>query len=67
MYYVTIIRGKRVGFLLGPYSSHDEALTNVDRGKDLAIKADAWADFDAFGTSRWKSLESAPPKAVFGR
>lgn len=67
MYYVTIIRGKRVGFLLGPYASHQESLDNVDRGRALATKADAWADFDAFGTSRWKSLDAAPPKAVFGR
>lgn len=67
MYYVTIIRGKRVGFLLGPYSSHQESLDNVDRGRTLAMDADGRAAFDAFGTSRWKSLESAPPKSVFGR
>ncbi|QIG75322.1 hypothetical protein EVC29_093 [Rhizobium phage RHph_Y52] len=65
MFYVTIIRGKRVGFLLGPYPTHDEALSNVDRGKRLACDADPWADFDAFGTSRWKD-EKTPPKSIFG-
>ncbi|QIG73404.1 hypothetical protein EVC03_096 [Rhizobium phage RHph_Y5A] len=65
MFYVTIIRGKRVGFLLGPYPTHDQALSNVDRGKSLACAADPWADFDAFGTCKLKD-ENNPPKAIFG-
>lgn len=66
MYYVTIVRGKRVGFLLGPYPSHETALANVDRGQRLACDADARACFDAFGTSRWKDLTVLHPKSVFG-
>lgn len=66
MYYVTIIRGKRVGFLLGPYPSHEDALENVDRGRELANDADSRSVFDAFGTSRWKDLTTLPPKSVFG-
>jgi len=50
-FYVTIIRGTQVGYLLGPYPSHQEAIDNVERGRKLATTADSWADFDAFGTA----------------
>lgn len=50
-YFVTMRRDKRTAFLLGPYTTHTEALANVSTGRDLARKVDPWADFDAFGTS----------------
>ena len=50
-YYVTLQRGKRTAFLLGPYKTHAEVLANVEEGRRLASKVDPWADFDAFGTS----------------
>ncbi|KKK97696.1 hypothetical protein LCGC14_2650160 [marine sediment metagenome] len=49
-FYVTIIRDTRVGFLLGPYSNHQEAVDHVEHGRKLATGADFWADFDSFGT-----------------
>lgn len=50
-FYVTVRDSERTGFLLGPFSSHQEALDNVETGKSLAFKADPWSHFYAFGTS----------------
>lgn len=49
-YYVSVMDGGRKGFLLGPYSSHEEALANVERGCKLANEADDRAWFYAYGT-----------------
>jgi len=54
-YYVTVRDADRVGFLAGPYDTHDEALSRVDDAARRAREADAWADFYAFGTSRVKA------------
>ncbi len=64
-YFVSVINNGRKGFLLGPYATHEEALGQVERGKELAMKADPWAHFYAYGTC------SAPvglvPRTVFGK
>lgn len=62
-YYVSVIDGPRKGLLLGPYPTHDEALKNVDRGKDLAYKADLKSAFYAFGTAG----SDDELKTVFGK
>lgn len=49
-YFVTIRRGQRHGFLLGPYATHTEALEQVDRGRRLAVEIDPKTWWDAFGT-----------------
>ena len=36
VFYVTIRRGTRTGFLLGPYSTKTDAETDVDPGRELA-------------------------------
>lgn len=64
-YYVTVRDGKRTGGLLGPYQTHNEALQNVERGKALAITADAFACFYAFGTTKITTTGNLP-KSVFG-
>jgi hypothetical protein len=51
-YYVTVVNGRRVGWLLGPYRTHGEAEGEVDRGRGLAEAADPYAHFYAFGTAR---------------
>lgn len=51
-YYVTVVNGQRVGWLLGPYRTHGEAEGEVDRGRELAMEADPFAHFYAFGTAR---------------
>lgn len=60
-YYVTMVRGKRVAWLLGPYRTHAKALALVDAGKRLASAADPWSDFDAFGTSSLPRRPANPP------
>lgn len=51
-FFVTCIREPAlVAWLLGPYRTHAEALANVDRGRELAEKADPFTAFDAFGTA----------------
>jgi len=62
-YYVSVVDGARKGILLGPYSTHEEALKNVDRGKELANKADSRAAFYAFGTAG----SDEELKTVFGK
>jgi hypothetical protein len=62
-YYVTVIDGKRKGFLLGGYTTHEEALKNVARGRELALKHDERADFYAFGTAG----SDVEIKTVFGK
>lgn len=66
-YYVTVKDGSRTGFLLGPYDTHDEALANVDRGRQLAFKTDntsrTW--FYSYGTCKITS-EGKLPKGLFG-
>jgi hypothetical protein len=68
-FYVTIKRGKRSGFLLGPYLSHGDALENVDRARRTAEKIDSWAGFDAFGVALVvaKPERSLPPGKLNGR
>lgn len=64
-YYVTVTVAGRVGFLLGPYLTHEDALANVKRGKALADKADPWSHFYAFGTVAVTD-PTVNPKVVFG-
>jgi len=64
-YYVTIVRSaSQRGFLLGPYTNHADAIANVERGRKLAQAADAWADFDSFGTA--SVAGERQPLPVFG-
>jgi hypothetical protein len=51
-FYVTVRSGSRVGYLLGPYASHADALASVDRARLFAGRLDPWAVFYAFGTAR---------------
>lgn len=50
-YYVTMMRGARVAWLLGPFRSHDAALAMVDAARGKACEIDARSHWDAFGTS----------------
>lgn len=64
-FYVTVVDGPRVGFLLGPYDAHEEALANVARGRALANDADPRAAFYGFGTVRRTDGRVLP--TVFGK
>lgn len=50
-FYVTVKDGPRTGWLLGPFSTHSEALDNVERGNQLACDANSRAHWYAFGTA----------------
>jgi hypothetical protein len=67
-FYVSVIDGPRKGFLLGPYSSHEEALKNVERGKQMSLDSDnatrSW--FYGYGTCKIETQKELP-KSVFGR
>ena len=60
-FYVTVLDSGRTGFLLGPYPTHEEAKAQVERGRELANKADPWAGFYSFGTA---SLPKGTPRKV---
>jgi len=63
-YYVSVIDGRRRGALLGPYGTHDEALENVQRGRNLAYDADPRSHWYAFGTCKVTSRNL--PQSTFG-
>ncbi len=65
VFYVSAKDGKRHAVLLGPYETHQEALDDVQRGRDLACAAQPGAWFYAFGTC--SGPRSQPLRAVFGR
>jgi len=65
-YYVCCRNGERVGWLLGPYDDHSEAIENVERGCDLARQADPFAVFYEIGTARVDPSVD-PPCSVFGK
>lgn len=65
IYYVTLRRGTRTAFLLGPYDTHQGALANVARGSTLALDRDLWSSFDAIGTASIRA-DGRKPITVFG-
>jgi len=64
-FYVTVKNDKgKTGALLGPYTTHKEALDNVSRGTKLAYDADPRAPWYSYGTT--KLTAENLPKSVFG-
>lgn len=60
-YYVTVIDGKRLGRLLGPfYDDHAAALAMVDKVRAKAEELDPRAFWYAYGTCRIPSDDSVP-------
>ena len=50
-YYVTVKDAGRIGFLKGPFATHEEALSQVPIAKGQARAANSRASFYAFGTA----------------
>jgi hypothetical protein len=50
-FYVTVRDAGKVGVLLGPYKTKSAAEAQVDRGRRLAIAADPFAFFYAYGVT----------------
>lgn len=63
-FYVSVVDGKRVGLLAGPFPTHQQALDLVDEARELAQEADPWAAFYAFGTL---SLTTGTRQGVFNK
>ncbi len=62
-YYVTMLDGKRVALLAGPFvNDHAGALALVDKASQIAIHLNPIYHFNAFGTARYASDFSAPGK-----
>jgi hypothetical protein len=53
-FYVTCVDGPRVGYLLGPYQTHEAALDEVELGRRLAERVNARACWWGFGTVRYR-------------
>jgi hypothetical protein len=58
-------RERRHAYLLGPYTTHAEALANVERGRKLASDADPMSHWYSFGTC--SISEPTEQKGVFGK
>lgn len=64
-FYVTMLRGDKVAWLLGPYPSREEAEGYVSEAARRASDIDPWAWFDAFGVTRVEREGPNPlPKGV---
>lgn len=64
-HYVTVVRhggtpSQKVGWLAGPFDSHDEAKGHVDRARAKANELDPDTAFDAFGTSSREAAKHPP-------
>lgn len=64
-FFVNIARGKDWRPLLGPYTTHHEAIANVERGRRLAVDADPTTWFDSFGTC--KAAPNSGGRGIFGK
>lgn len=66
-FFVSCRNDDRTGLVLGPYDMYEEALANVERGRDMAEKDDAWAHFYAFGTLKIAAKNKGKHKGALGR
>lgn len=67
-FFVTIKDGPKVGWLLGPYETHWEAIRNVDRGRRMACEVnDRETAFAGFGTAGVKDWKWRKVKTIFGK
>lgn len=64
-WYVTIHRGRRCGFLAGPYATAGEANANEPKATRLAIEADPDAVWDVFCTANVRDASACPGRVVF--
>lgn len=64
-FYVTVIRdsakGRRTGWLLGPYNSKAEAEGHVQRARRVAEQIDPRTVFDGFGVTMLERDGALPP------
>ena len=59
-FYVTLQRGAKTAWLLGPFAEHEKALAVVKPAFDKACELDSRAIWDAYGTSSITSDKQLP-------
>lgn len=52
-FYVTVVKGERVGRLAGPFRSYLEAEAHLPAVRREADRIDPWAHSYGFGVSKW--------------
>jgi hypothetical protein len=56
-YYVTVVDGRKVGLLAGPYSTQGQASRMVDAARKIAQERNRDAVWYAYGVSRIASIK----------
>jgi hypothetical protein len=59
-YYVTVIRGERVGWLRGPFDTEPLARAALPEARRLAERLDYRCAFDLFGTAKVETHRPLP-------
>ena len=59
MFYVTIVRGKRVAVLSGPYETLDDATRVIEIARQKALETDPWYWFDSFGVTKYENEKNS--------
>ena len=65
-YYVTVVRGRRVGWLAGPFHSDQLAREQLLEARRIAEEIDPFCHFDLFGTASVER-ENPPPGVLNAR
>lgn len=66
-YYATVVRGRRVGWLAGPFDTRAIAEAHVPDARREACAIDPWCDFDGFGVTRLERNGPLPAGVLNGR
>lgn len=66
-FYVTLIRGARVGYLVGPEPTEQEARDLIPAARKAAEEIDPFTCFDAFGTARLERDGTLPEGVLNSR
>lgn len=67
LFFVTVRNDSRVGYLAGPFETHQEALDAVPQAKSLAHARDPWAVFYSFGTASLPRDYPRMPAGIFNK
>lgn len=63
-FYTTVVRDRRVGYLLGPFDDEQAARGKIPAARRLAEQVDPFTVFDAFGTCRVTIDRGELPRGV---
>lgn len=63
-FYTTVVRGAKVGYLLGPFDDEPTARAAIPAARRLAEQVDPRTVFDAFGTCRLELSAGPLPRGV---